>query len=67
MGDDGSLRLCASSTTARHFFHRHLVLIDQLDHVDAGFGELRTFARRVVGAFHSPANILRCPDTVRAE
>ena len=29
-----------------HFFHRHLVLIDQLDDVDSGVGEFFTFACR---------------------
>ena len=28
-----------------HLLHRHLVLVDQLDQVDAGVRELRTFAR----------------------
>ena len=54
--DDRQPRLCASSTTALHLVDRHLILIDQLDDVDAGLGELAHFRARVVGPFTPQRN-----------
>ena len=41
------------------FFHRHLVLVDQLDDVDAGIGELANLGARVVRAGDTPTELLR--------
>ena len=38
-----------------HLFHRHLVLVDQLDDVDSGVGELFHLGASVRGTFHAPA------------
>jgi len=40
------------------FSHRHLILIDQLDQIDSGFGEHPHFGARHRRRFHAPANIL---------
>ena len=37
------------------FLQRHLVLVDQLDDVDAGVGESSHLGARIVRAFHAPA------------
>ena len=39
----------------RDLLHRHLVLIDQLDDVDAGVRQLADLRARVVGAVDAPA------------
>ena len=41
-----------------HFFHRHLILIDQLDDVDSGVGELFDLGLAVGWAFDAPAEKL---------
>src|SRR6516165_2461524 len=40
-----------------YFFHRHLVLVDQLDDVDAGVGKLLYLGFAVGCAFHAPAEV----------
>ena len=42
-----------------HFLHRHLILIDQLDDVHAGIGQLFYFRPGVGGAFNAPAESFR--------
>jgi hypothetical protein len=37
------------------FVHRHLVLVNQLDAVDSGFGQAADFRSRVVNSIHAPA------------
>ena len=46
---------------------RHLVLVDQLDDVDAGVGQLADFRARVLGTLSLPSGTARFPGTARAE
>ncbi len=48
--DDRQLALVRFVDDGAHFLHRHLVLIDQLDDVDAGVGQLAHLRARVVRA-----------------
>ena len=41
-----------------HFLHRHLILIDQLDHVDSRFGQRAHLGTRIFDALHAPTHII---------
>ena len=64
--DDHEVRLVRFVDDRADFLHRHLILIDQLDDVHAGFGQLSNLLARVRLAFHTPAEVAPCPDRARA-
>ena len=56
--DDRQVALVRLVDDGLHFVQRHLILIDQLDDVDAGVGELLHLGARVGDAVHAPAEQL---------
>jgi hypothetical protein len=59
MRHDRELSLVGFIHDRCNFFHRHLILIDQFDYIDSGFGKRAHFRTCVRRAFHAPTNIFR--------
>ena len=58
MTDDRKLAFVRLVDNCSHLVHRHLILIDQLDHIDACFSQRAHFRARIVGAADTPANVI---------
>ena len=45
-----------------YFFHRHLVLIDELDDIDSRISQCLNFRASIIRAFHSPTGEGQLPE-----
>ena len=58
MRDDRQFAFVRFVDDCLHFLHRHLILIDQLDHIDASFSQRAHFRACVIDALHAPTHIV---------
>ncbi len=58
MRDDGKLSFVSLINDRGDFFRLHLILVDQLDAIDAALGELSDLRARIIGSVHAPSTVL---------
>src|SRR5215510_14908578 len=58
VGHDGEFEPMGLVDYRENLIHGHLILIDQLDYIDSGFGEHPHFCARIFSALHAPAEVL---------